>query len=145
MREFNINSTCAKYDTTITVTGQVFDTTSMETLPFANVYHSTDSTIGTAADENGKFAIDMPRGNKLTVSFVGYHPYEFIVNEGFTKVFLTADDQLDTVVIEGENRNKKKSNSWLWWLLFGGLAIKAASTSDKKKKPALGQPISVKL
>ena len=109
MNQYNINTTCSKYDASITVTGQVFDTVSHETLPFANVYHSLDSNIGTAADMDGNFTIDVPRGHKLTVSFVGYHTYEFTVTEGFTKVFLTPDDQLDTVVIHGEN--KKKNNN----------------------------------
>lgn len=143
MSQYNINTTCSKDSTSISVTGQVFDTVSHETLPFANVYHSLNSSIGTAADMDGNFTIDIPLGHKLTVSFVGYHSYEFTVTEGFTKVFLTPDDQLDTVVIHGEN--KKKNNNWLWWLLVGGVVVKAASNASNKKKPALGQPMNVKI
>jgi len=138
-----INPVCARDTTHITVTGQVFDGNSNETLPFANVYLASDSSIGTAADMDGKFRLNVPKGSKIVVSFVGYYPFKYMVDENFSEVFLTPDDQLAPVVIHGEN--KKKSNNWLWWLLLGGAALKMATSSDKKKKPALGQPMNVKI
>ncbi len=141
MSQFNINSTCAEYTTMTTITGQVFDAVTDETLPFANVYLSIDTTIGTAANEDGVFTIDVPKGSTLTASFVGYHLSEFVAQERFTKVFLKPDDQLGTVYLE----SKKKKSNWLWWLFFGGLAVGVIANSETKETPALGQPMKVKI
>ena len=40
-------------------TGQVFDINTNETLPFANVYVDVDTSIGTATDMDGNFAIEV--------------------------------------------------------------------------------------
>jgi len=145
MSQFNINSTCAEYSNTITFTGQVFDTVTKEILPFANIYTTLVPSIGTAANEDGIFSIDVPDGTKLTVSFAGYHAHEFTANSRFTQVFLTPDDQLATVYLEGEN--KKKSSNWFWWLLFGGLAVGAMANSEQKPKKGMAgsMPMKVKI
>jgi len=143
MSQYTINTVCNEYTPAITISGQVFDANTKQPLPFSNIYHALDSTIGTAADEDGKFTIDIPTGHTLVASFVGYHPKTFITGNGFTEVFLTPDDQLEPAIIYGEN--KKRNYSWLWWLFLGGVAIKAASNTSKKKKPALGQPMNVKI
>jgi hypothetical protein len=141
MSQFNINSVCTEYSTGVRVQGQVFDATSNETLPLANVYVDVDTTIGTAADMDGNFSIQVPKGTTLVVSFTGYHPFKFMAEEGFIDVYLQADDQLDTVVIHGQN--KKKNYNWLWWLLAGGVVLSKVSNSTNK--PALGKPMHVKL
>ncbi|MBC8753967.1 carboxypeptidase-like regulatory domain-containing protein [Kordia sp. YSTF-M3] len=140
MSQFNINSACTEYSTTVSITGQVFDAVTKETLPFANVYVTIDTTIGTAANEDGIFSIDVPDGTTLTVSFTGYHAFKFEATRGFTKVFLTPDDQLDTVYLE----HKKKNNNWLWWLLFGGLAVSAMANSEEKPKRGMAGSTTIK-
>ncbi|QHI35754.1 hypothetical protein IMCC3317_11020 [Kordia antarctica] len=144
MSQFNFNSTCAKDTRTITITGQVFDTITHETLPFANVYLTIDNSIGTAANEDGIFSIDIPEGSTLTVSFTGYLPFKFRVTQEFTKVFLTRDDQLDTVYLEGPK--KKKSNGWLWLLFFGGLVAVATNQEEEQKGTSkTRKPIKAKI
>ncbi|MEM6697987.1 MAG: carboxypeptidase-like regulatory domain-containing protein [Bacteroidota bacterium] len=142
MNQYTINTVCSEYSPTITVRGQVFDVNSNESLPFANIYNILDHTVGTAADMDGKFSLEIPKGETLVASFVGYHPIKFIAENNFAEVYLTPDDQLDPVEIHGVNKNK--SYSWLWWILIGGAALKVASKSGSKK-PALGQPMNVKL
>jgi hypothetical protein len=142
MSQFNINSTCRNYDINVTTTGKVRDAVTGDSLPFANVYMALNQNIGTATDMDGNFSIEVPSGTTLIASFVGYKPIKFRVYGEFTEVSLTPDSQLDPVIIHGE---KKKNYTWLWWLLVGGLVIKSASNSQKKSKPALGQPINVKI
>lgn len=145
MSQFNFNSTCAKDTTMSSITGQVFDTITHETLPFANVYLTLDSSIGTAANEDGIFSIDVPEGSTLTVSFTGYLPFKFRVTQEFTKVYLTRDDQLDTVYLESPK--KKKSKAWLWLLAVGGIAIAATSQEQEPKKGSstTRKPIKAKI
>lgn len=144
MSQFNFNSTCAKDTTMSSITGQVFDTVTKEALPFANVYLTIDNSIGTAANEDGIFSINVPDSSTLTVSFTGYLPYKFMATQAFTKVFLTRDDQLDTVYLESPKN--KKSNGWLWLLLFGGLVAVATNQEEQKKGSSTARkPIKAKI
>ncbi len=142
MSQFNINSTCEKSERLITISGVVLDTNTQEVLPFANIYLSNNESVGTAANNDGEFTIEIPEGSLLKVSYAGYFTYEFKVKEGYTKVFLVPDDQLGTVYLEG---NKKKKSGWLWWLGFGALAIAATSGEETPKTNTTRTPIKAKI
>lgn len=66
----------------VVVTGQIFDSESKETLPFANValhdFVNNDLISGAIANENGRFEMkDVPLGKyRLHFSFIGYRSLE---------------------------------------------------------------------
>ncbi|MFZ1807379.1 MAG: carboxypeptidase-like regulatory domain-containing protein, partial [Cyclobacteriaceae bacterium] len=70
-----------------TMRGMAIDSTSRESLPFANIFVN-NTTIGTSADQNGEFELkNLPPGfNDVVFSYVGYHPriIRFYIAEGAT-------------------------------------------------------------
>ncbi len=69
------------------VRGVAIDSTSRESLPFANIFVN-NTTIGTSADQNGVFELKnlQPGFNDVVFSYVGYNPriIRFYVAEGAT-------------------------------------------------------------
>ncbi|GAB3652290.1 TonB-dependent receptor [Echinicola sediminis] len=67
------------------------------------------TTVGVAADIDGKFSLDVSEGNTLIVSFVGFLSQEVEVgNQSFLKISLKEDaKQLDEVVVVGYGTQKK--------------------------------------
>lgn len=81
-----------------------------ETVIGANVVEK-GTTNGVVTDVDGKFALDVPVGAKLTVTFIGYLSQDIIVkNESQTlRVVLSEDAQkLEEVVVVGYGTMKKK-------------------------------------
>jgi len=94
----------------IRVTGQVFDDMG-ETVPGANVTLKGNSSVGTVTDIDGNFTLNVPKGSTLVVSFIGYAPYEWVVNDTEKKVIKLAPDSqaLDEVVVVAYGTQKKSS------------------------------------
>lgn len=85
----------------IKITGKVIDTLN-EGIPGANIAVKGNSTLGTIADANGNFTIDVPdREAILVVSFIGYATQEIVVgNKKNITVTLIEDTQnLEEVVV----------------------------------------------
>jgi TonB-linked SusC/RagA family outer membrane protein len=92
-----------------TVSGQVYDNTSKETLPGVNVLIKGTST-GTVTDIDGSYSITVPDENSVLIfSFVGYLAQEIRVgNQSQLDVNLSADQaQLEEVVVVGYGTVKK--------------------------------------
>lgn len=101
----------------VKVTGQVFDENG-ETIPGANVTVKGNAGIGTVTDIDGNFALDVPQGSVLVVSFIGYVSHEHKVQSGEKIVVKLAPDAqtLDEVVVVGYGVQKKES-------LTGAMAV----------------------
>jgi iron complex outermembrane receptor protein len=83
----------------ITVKGSVVDETN---LPLIGVNVSNESrSLGTVTDENGKFTLNVPEGEILVFSYVGYSPLEALA-QPVMEIQLTVDAvALDAVTIVG--------------------------------------------
>lgn len=68
------------------------------------------TTIGTVTDVDGKFSLQVERGNVVVVSFIGYKAYRFTVDDEDTYVIAVSEDvtDLDEVVVVGYGVQKKK-------------------------------------
>lgn len=95
----------------VRITGTVLDT---EKEPLIGVSISQRGTTnGTLTDANGRFEIAVPQNTKLTVSFIGYIPYEFTVgNKKDYQIELKEDvRELDDVVVIGYGVQNKRDVS----------------------------------
>lgn len=100
------------------------------------------TTVGAATDENGKFIIDnslLTNNSILQVTYVGFQERNItipeLVDENFNIYLLDIGIQGQESEIIGTKPKSKKSNSWLWLLLFGtSVAIAASSKKDKTVK-----------
>jgi TonB-linked SusC/RagA family outer membrane protein len=96
-------------DNQVTATGQVLDENGAG-IPGANIRVKGQPTIGTVSDASGNFALTVPRGSVLIVSFVGYLPVETAVGAGKLTIRLVPDPQeLEEIVIVGFGKQKKAS------------------------------------
>jgi len=104
---------------TQTIRGVVFDATTHEELPYANVVLE-GGTMGTITDENGRFRLEgVPVGRySLKVSYIGYEPVtmpELMVGSGKEVVLEIAMEEsyseLDEVVIKANVRKDRPINS----------------------------------
>ena len=96
-----------KYNPTIkTVTGIVSDENGP--LPGTNVIVKGTS-IGTQSDFNGKYSLQVQKGQTLVFSFVGFKTIEIPIHASIINANLEADNTLDEVVItaQGIRREKK--------------------------------------
>ncbi len=75
-----------------------------EPVPGASVYVKGNNKLGTVTDIDGRFSLNVPAGQTLIVSFIGYQTIEQTIKSGqsFLELTLTPDDrQLDEVVVTG--------------------------------------------
>ena len=93
---------------TKTVTGLVVDETGEPVIGASVVVEGT--TNGTITDFDGKFALQVPSGKKVVISFVGYIPQTITPKQGKDfKVTLQEDSKmLDEVVVVGYGTQKAK-------------------------------------
>lgn len=93
---------------TKTVTGQVIDETGEPVIGASVVVEGT--TNGTITDFDGKFALQVPAGKKIVISFVGYVPQTIVPKQGKNfQVTLKEDSKmLDEVVVVGYGTQKAK-------------------------------------
>jgi TonB-linked SusC/RagA family outer membrane protein len=98
----------AKMQQQLIINGTVTDKNG-EPVPGTNVV-VTGTTIGTLADINGKYSIDIPQGAKsLTFTFVGMQPQEITIGT-LTQINVTMAESaigLDEVVVVGYGTQKK--------------------------------------
>jgi len=100
--------------TRFAISGTVSDASSGETLIGASVKVSGTSNGGAVTNAYGFYSLQMPSGDyEITVSFVGYKTVQQSLKvNGAQKLnfSLTADSQLDEVVITSEKRNDNVVN-----------------------------------
>lgn len=84
---------------TKTVTGQVVDETGEPVIGASVVVEGT--TNGTITDFDGRFALQVPSGKKVVISFVGYVPQTIAPKQGkdFRVVLKEDSKMLDEVVV----------------------------------------------
>jgi len=89
----------------ITVHGTVLSKTDDEPLIGASVFSETLKS-GAATDIDGQFTISVPKGSKLTISYVGYVTATVEAQAEMT-IHLTEDSEiLDEVVVVGYSSEK---------------------------------------
>ena len=93
---------------TKTVTGQVVDENGEPIIGASVVVEGT--TSGTITDLDGKFALQVPSGKKVVVSFVGYIPQNLVPKQGkdFNVVLKEDSKMLEEVVVVGYGTQKAK-------------------------------------
>lgn len=93
---------------TKTVTGQVVDETGEPVIGASVVVEGT--TNGTITDFDGRFALQVPSGKKVVISFVGYVPQTIAPKQGkdFRVVLKEDSKMLDEVVVVGYGTQKAK-------------------------------------
>ncbi|MDR0766423.1 MAG: TonB-dependent receptor, partial [Odoribacteraceae bacterium] len=97
-------------DNRIRATGQVLDENGVG-IQGANIRLKNQPGVGTITDANGNFALMVPRGTVIVVSFIGYVPVEQTVTTTNALVIRLAVDEtkLDEVVVVGFGKQKKAS------------------------------------
>jgi iron complex outermembrane receptor protein len=91
----------------ITVTGVVTDANDNTTLPGVNVAVK-GTTIGTVTDFDGKYSLQVTKGQTLTYSFMGYASKEVVADAAVLNVSLTLETtSLTEVVVIGYGTVKK--------------------------------------
>lgn len=98
------------------VNGLVMDASTGETLPGAHVYVA-DTANGAVTDVDGRFALDIQRGERVTVSFVGYTPLTFVPSGDAYVVELVPGVGLDEFEVTADRPGS---------LLLGGLIFTIA-------------------
>ncbi|GAB3645982.1 TonB-dependent receptor [Echinicola sediminis] len=98
----------ASWAQTIRITGQITEEDG-KAIPGATVLLK-GSTIGTSADIDGKYALDVPQTGILVFSFIGYETKEIpIENQSTINVTLSSDiSDLEEVVVIGYGTAKKR-------------------------------------
>jgi iron complex outermembrane receptor protein len=93
----------------IQIKGKVTDAASGDALPGVNIVVK-GTTQGITSDVNGEYQISVAKGSTLVFTFVGYVPYEILVDNSQTiDVKLQPDiAKLDEVVVIGYGTVKKK-------------------------------------
>lgn len=94
---------------TKTVTGQVVDETGEPIIGASVMVEGT--TDGTITDFDGKFALQVPSGKKVMISFVGYVSQSIAPKQGkdFKVVLVEDSKMLDEVVVVGYGTQKAKN------------------------------------
>jgi len=128
----NYNSVPPSYQSNINeVSGTVMDSQGSP-LPGANVV-VTGTTIGAAADNNGRFSIAIPaRASSLSFSFIGYSSQEIPIRNKVINVYLTEDvTSLDEVVITGYDARSRPEAAPALQGKVAGLNISATNSTSK--------------
>jgi TonB-linked SusC/RagA family outer membrane protein len=84
-----------------------------EPLPEATAYLKDRVGIGTLANAEGKFSINVTTGNILVVSFIGYEKKEYLIYKEETEpvtIQLKPEATLDEVVVVGMGSKRKVTN-----------------------------------
>ena len=100
-----------------------------DSLPFANIYLTSNTDMGTSSDFNGEFELTVPMGSNISISFMGYETQTITADRTFKKVIMqTSEEALDPVVIVAE-----KKKPFPWWLLLIPVGLWVSNSSEKKK------------
>ena len=113
---------------TKTVTGQVVDETGEPVIGASVVVEGT--TNGTITDFDGRFALQVPSGKKVVISFVGYVPQTIAPKQGkdFRVVLKEDSKMLDEVVVVGYGTQKAKDVTRQGKVLIG-IQIKSTASA----------------
>ncbi|MFI5170767.1 MAG: TonB-dependent receptor domain-containing protein [Chitinophagales bacterium] len=93
-----------------TITGQVNDAATGESIPGASVVLKDDATIGTATDPEGKFSLSIPpTATMLIIRSVGFGEQEIAIGTtNFISVSLRSEEfELDALVVSASRRQEK--------------------------------------
>ncbi len=105
-----------------TITGTVVDDKG-ETVPFASVYVTGNTSIGTQTDMNGRFSLSVPQTAKsVDVTFIGYKKQTVTLGEG-SRYDITLESEsvaLQTVVVVGNMERNKESFTGAFTTVSGG-------------------------
>ena len=63
------------------------------------VHVKGNTTTGTITDIDGKFALSVPKGSTLVISYVGYKTQELPAAAGMKVVLVDDNEQLDEVIV----------------------------------------------
>lgn len=103
----------AGYGMAQTITGQVVDKSTKESLPGASITVVGKSEIGTTAMADGKFTLNVPGGRgEISVSFIGYKTVEVTLTQGRTNYLIELESDalmLEETVIVGYGTQKKEN------------------------------------
>lgn len=93
----------------IEVTGKVTESATGMPVPGASVTVK-NSTAGTSTDLDGNFTITVPKGSTIMVSFIGFKPFEQVVENSQSLVISLQEDTqvLDEVVVIGYGTQRRK-------------------------------------
>lgn len=116
---FTIHSLSAQRNCDFQVQGVVFDLETREPIPFATVQienemHGSGSSVGTVADEKGRFTLERICDEEidLIISHLGYKQvvHHHDIYHASPKIYLAADDQLlESVLVEDALTEELKS------------------------------------
>jgi hypothetical protein len=86
--------------------GTIVDAAQDEPIPYATVF-LTNTTFGVSADEDGRFALNAPKGNyEVIVRMLGYEPLTFSLNtseiksQGYRIMLQPVEDELDEIEVK---------------------------------------------
>ncbi len=134
--------------------GIVFDASTGEPMPFAQIRFPSNPNIGTVTDADGKFEVNVPRGEYYaTASYVGYQPMQLQITAPYLKFFLQADqleleevvvsdkiqvtssayklsavESMDGVILEKRSRNRKDKDRNGWAMANGESTVLTGGT-----------------
>jgi TonB-linked SusC/RagA family outer membrane protein len=95
--------------TTVQVTGSVFDQVTGEPVIGANVIEK-GTTNGTVTDLDGKFTLNAPTGAVLVISYVGYVSMEVQASASPMQIRIKEDSQaLEEIVVVGYSTQRRES------------------------------------
>ncbi|MBC7888150.1 MAG: SusC/RagA family TonB-linked outer membrane protein [Ferruginibacter sp.] len=84
----------------ITVKGKITDASSGNPIQSANITNVKNPSIGTISNADGEFSLSVPKGEKLSISFIGFETKNVSANDNFLSIQLNADSkQLSDVVV----------------------------------------------
>lgn len=95
------------------------------------------TTNGTITDMNGNFSLDVPKGSKLQISYIGYITKELIVGDKTNYSIQLAEDSqaLDEVVVVGYGTEKKVN-------VIGSIAQIGSEKLENRSTPQLSNALT---
>ena len=109
---------------TVRANGKVVDANG-EAVIGASVVQKGNPSNGTTTDADGAFSLNVPRGSKLLVSFIGYASQEVNAGSGLSISMVEDAQVLNDVVVVGYGVQKKKLVTGAmvqarlsWWMVF---------------------------
>ncbi|MFN5634452.1 MAG: DUF4139 domain-containing protein [Flavobacteriia bacterium] len=115
--------------------GIVFDASTGEPMPFAQIRFPSNPNIGTVTDADGKFEVNVPRGEYYaTASYVGYQPMQLQITAPYLKFFLKADQlELNEVVVSDKNQVASSAYRFSGVESMDGVILEKRSRNRKDK------------
>lgn len=93
----------------VTIEGIITSTATGETLPAVNVVIK-GTTKGVVSDFDGHYTIDCPVGSTVSFSFIGFEPYDMVIQKaGVFNITLESDaETMDELVVVGYGARRKE-------------------------------------